>query len=301
MQKLLLLNSISLPSAITKLSFRGRTFYVKRDDLLHHELSGNKFRKLYRLIQTPSSQYSKLISYGGSQSNAMLAIAYLAHEKGWQFDYYCKSIPLHVKENPEGNYKKASALGMRIFEIAPDDFEITVSSLFLHVNPHEVLIPQGGADKIAQEGVGVLADEIYQFLENNKIASLNIVTPSGTGTTAYYLAQALPSCTIITTPAVGDSAYLKVEMQALGVIPDNLHIRTTQKKFHFAKPYREHYEMYKELQDAGIEFDLIFAPKTWRALLENMASFKGDFLYVHSGGVSGNETMLKRYKFKEMI
>ncbi|MEA1919056.1 MAG: 1-aminocyclopropane-1-carboxylate deaminase, partial [Campylobacterota bacterium] len=97
MPRSLSLSKITLPSPITKISFRGRDFYIKRDELLHCELSGNKFRKLYQLIQTPSSQFSKIISYGGTQSNAMLAIAYLANEKNWKFDYYSKPIALHVK------------------------------------------------------------------------------------------------------------------------------------------------------------------------------------------------------------
>ncbi|MEA3521970.1 MAG: pyridoxal-phosphate dependent enzyme [Campylobacterota bacterium] len=301
MQKLLSLNNISLPSPVTKLSLRGREFYIKRDELLHHELSGNKFRKLYQLIQTPSSKYSKIISYGGTQSNAMLAIAYLAHEKGWQFDYYSKPIALHVKSNPQGNYKKAREFGMNIIEIAHGDYEKTVSGLFLHVNNHEVLIPQGGADKIAQSGVAVLADEIKLFQEQNAIDNLNIITPSGTGTTAYYLAKEMPTNRILTTPVVGDAEYLYVEMKALGDIPNNLHVINTDKRYRFAKPYREYYQIYQELKEYGIEFDLIYAPKMWLAFLENIESFDGDFLYVHSGGVSGNETMLQRYKFKGIV
>ncbi len=301
LQKLPTLNNILLPSAITKISFRGREFYIKRDELLHYELSGNKFRKLYQLIKEISSSYSKLISYGGTQSNAMLSMAYLASQKGWKFDYYCKKIPLHVKQNPQGNYKKALDLGMNVFEIEHEFFEQVVSSLFLHVNSHEVLVPQGGADKIAKFGVKVLADEISSYIKENALENVNIITPSGTGTTAYYLAKSIPTCKIITTAVVGNSEYLKTEMRALGEIPKNLYVIDTQKKYHFAKPYKEYLEIYLELKDIGIEFDLIYAPKTWLAFLENIEKFDGTFLYVHSGGLSGNETMLERYKFKGLI
>jgi 1-aminocyclopropane-1-carboxylate deaminase/D-cysteine desulfhydrase-like pyridoxal-dependent ACC family enzyme len=231
----------------------------------------------------------------------MLSIAYLANAKGWKFDYYSKPIALHVKSNPQGNYKKALDLGMNIIEIPHDDFEKTVSGLFLHVNNHEVLIPQGGADKIAQNGVAVLADEIHLWQEQNTIEKLNIITPSGTGTTAYYLAKIISTCKLITSPVVGEIEYLHVEMEALGDIPKNLHVINTQKRYRFAKPYKEYYQIYQELKECGIEFDLIYAPKMWLALLENIEQFDGDFLYVHSGGVSGNETMLQRYKFKGMV
>jgi 1-aminocyclopropane-1-carboxylate deaminase/D-cysteine desulfhydrase-like pyridoxal-dependent ACC family enzyme len=301
LQRLPTLNSILLPSATTKISLRGRDFHIKRDELLHHELSGNKFRKLYQLINTTSLQYSKLISYGGTQSNAMLSMAYLAYQKGWKFDYYCKNIPLHVKNNPQGNYKKALDLGMNVYEIEHKLFEQIVSNLFLGFNPHEILIPQGGADKIAQVGVNVLANEIITWKNDKSVENLNIITPSGTGTTAYYLAKSLPTCNIITAPVVGDREYLKTEMKALGKIPDNLHIIDTQKRYRFARPYKEYLEIYKELKATDIEFDLIYAPKMWLSLLENIENFRGNFLYVHSGGVSGNETMLKRYEFKGML
>jgi len=45
----------------------------------------------------------------------------------------------------------------------------------------------------------------------------------------------------------------------------------------------------------GGEFDLLYAPSMWLALLEET---KEKILYIHSGGVSGNESMLQRYKAK---
>jgi len=41
------------PTSIDKILIDGRTFYVKRDDLVDEHLSGNKFRKLHKLLQTP--------------------------------------------------------------------------------------------------------------------------------------------------------------------------------------------------------------------------------------------------------
>jgi 1-aminocyclopropane-1-carboxylate deaminase/D-cysteine desulfhydrase-like pyridoxal-dependent ACC family enzyme len=231
----------------------------------------------------------------------MLAMAYLANQKNWIFEYYTKTIPLHVKQIPEGNHKKALDLGMNVFEVPHDQFEQRIRELFLHVNSHEVLVPQGGADPIAQSGVSVLADEIRLWQEANHFKTLNIITPSGTGTTAYYLAKLLPTCKVLSTAVVGDDAYLKTEMKALGDIPENLQLLSTQKRYRFATPYKEYYEIYKELHASGIEFDLVYAPKMWLAFLENIKSFEGDFLYVHSGGVSGNATMLKRYQFKEIL
>ena len=91
---------------------------------------------------------------------------------------------------------------------------------------------------------------------------------------------------------MGDVEYLKKQMQALGKFPKNLIILKPKKIYHFAKPYKEFYEIYKKLQHAGIEFDLLYAPSMWQALLEQTNE---NILYIHSGGVSGNESMLQRY------
>jgi 1-aminocyclopropane-1-carboxylate deaminase/D-cysteine desulfhydrase-like pyridoxal-dependent ACC family enzyme len=86
-------------------------------------------------------------------------------------------------------------------------------------------------------------------------------------------------------------------MSALCKIPDNLHILEPKKKYHFAKPYEEFYKIYEKLQGTGIEFDLLYAPSMWLSLLEQTEE---KILYIHSGGVSGNESMKERYfkKFK---
>jgi len=122
-----------------------------------------------------------------------------------------------------------------------------------------------------------------------------LATPAGTGTTALFLALALPEYTIYTTPCVGDAAYLKEQMTALHTIPKNLVILEPKKKYHFAKPYKEFLEIYEKLQEAGIVFDLLYAPAMWQALLEQTDE---TILYIHSGGVSGNESMLARYAKK---
>lgn len=96
-----------------------------------------------------------------------------------------------------------------------------------------------------------------------------------------------------TTPCIGDVDYLKEQMNALHVIPENLVILQPNKKYHFAKPYAEYFEIYKKTLESGIEFDLLYAPGMWKSLLEQTDE---KILYIHSGGVSGNESMLKRYK-----
>jgi 1-aminocyclopropane-1-carboxylate deaminase/D-cysteine desulfhydrase-like pyridoxal-dependent ACC family enzyme len=281
-------------SPISKIDLEGRVFYVKRDDLIDPFLAGNKYRKLYTLLQTPSNQFNKIISYGGTQSNAMLAIAAMCKNKGWEFIYYTKPLSDAQKNENCGNFYHAKNLGMLHVEIEHQFYKDFIASLRFNLDEKTFVIDQGGAVEEARLGLEVLAEEIRA--QNLHVKSL--ATPSGTGTTALYLALSLPQYRVYTTPCVGDSSYLREQMSALHEIPKNLTILEPQKKHHFAKPYREFLEIQQKLLSSGVEFDLIYAPSLWKCLIEQTNE---EILYIHSGGVSGNESMMRRYAQKGFI
>ncbi len=283
-------------SPITKITLDGREFFVKRDETIDPYLSGNKYRKLYTLLETPKNSFTKIISYGGTQSNAMLALAAICKSKEWEFVYYTKTISTIIKAQEYGNYYEALSLGMQIVELEYDLYKEYISGLRLDLDEKTLLIDQGGADTRAKKGLEVLAEELRAQFKEQEFSSIKaIATPSGTGTTALYLALSLPEYTIYTTPCIGNVEYLKEQMQALHTIPKNLIILEPKKKYHFAKLYDEFFGVYERLQESGIEFDLLYAPSMWLSLLENT---KESVLYIHSGGLSGNRSMLERYKRK---
>jgi len=278
-------------SHLSTIILDGREFLVKRDDLIDPYLAGNKYRKLYTLLNTPKSQYKRIISYGGTQSNAMLAIAAMCKEKEWEFIYYSKPLSKMQKEQNYGNFYVSLSLGMNHVEIGHELYRDYIASLQINSDEATYIIDQGGADKSAKDGLSVLAKEIREQNPNLK----SLATPSGTGTTALFLALALPEYRIYTTPCIGNAVYLREQMLALHEIPNNLVILEPKRKYHFAKPYAEFLQIYTQTKDAGVEFDLLYAPAMWMALLEQTDE---KILYIHSGGVSGNESLLKRYEAK---
>ena len=280
------------PTPISKLFLEGREFLVKRDDLVDLHLAGNKFRKLHTLLQTPKEKLSTIISYGGTQSNAMLAIAAMCKQKEWEFIYYSKPISKEQVLDDAGNYFHALELGMKHIQVDQDEYRDMVASLQLNLDEHTFILDQGGAVQEAKEGLSVLASEIKEQSLDVK----SLATPSGTGTTALFLALGLPEYKVYTTPCVGDSEYLKTQMLSLvDELPKNLVILEPKKKYHFAKLYKEFYAIYEKILDAGIEFDLLYAPSMWECLLEQTDE---TVMYIHSGGVSGNPSMKLRYKKK---
>lgn len=290
-----------LPSRVDKVQFREREFYVKRDDLIDPCFSGNKYRKFYTLLQTPNENYTKIISYGGGQSNAMYSIACLCEQKGWEFHYYTKTLPKFLQDGVEGNLELSINKGMFVHEVKHEDFQETIKKLQEIDEEKTLLITQGVADKIAQEGVCILADEILTWKSQNKIGGLSIVLPSGTGTTALYLREALgKEINVLTSVLIGDESYQYEQWEKLssGPYPE---IFPLEKKQKFAKPYDEYLQVYHELfNETGIEFDLIYAPKTWIQMYDNLSKNE-TVMYIHTGGVSGNKTMHERYRYKNKM
>lgn len=148
----------TLPSLVEEKFIAGRKVYIKRDDLLRlhgSQVSGNKARKLLAMNEVPTSQFPNcLVSYGGPQSNSMLALAALVNyknreawmennkqrtqndtdeedgmEKGGQSDqslkrfvYYTKTLPRFLRNQPSGNLFRAKSLGMEIIELSQDEY-----------------------------------------------------------------------------------------------------------------------------------------------------------------------------------
>jgi len=276
-------------SPIEKKIFNKHLVYIKRDDLLSSEFSGNKARKFYYFLKNDFPNVKNIVSYGSSQSNAMYSISVLSKLKGWKFDYYVDHLASYLEEHPHGNFKYALENGMQIH--VGEEVPSTVADT--------VFIEEGGRQEEAEFGLKILADEILFWKEEHGIDELNIFLPAGTGTTALYLQKNIVD-DIYTVPCVGDATYLKKQFFML---EDNekFHpkILASSKKRHFGKLYRESYNIWLKLrEEMGIEFDMLYDPHGWLTLLENPEIFRKPMLYIHQGGLIGNESMLTRYRRK---
>ncbi|CAA6821737.1 MAG: pyridoxal phosphate-dependent deaminase, putative [uncultured Sulfurovum sp.] len=282
-----------LNSPIEKVFFQNQTIYIKRDDLLSKNFSGNKARKFAYFLDYDFTDVQKVVSYGSNQSNAMYSLSVLAKLKGWEFDYYVTHIPNYLEQNPQGNFKYALENGMRLIVKENKPLRDKIE------NQETLFIEEGGREIYAEYGLKILAQEIETWKKAQGFENINIFLPAGTGTTALYL-QKNSKDSVYTVPCVGDEYYLKEQFKMLeeneNFYPNIMH---TSKKRHFGKLYRESYNIWLKLQDKmGIEFDLLYDPHGWLTLLENPQIFDKPILYIHQGGLIGNESMLARYKRK---
>ena len=132
--------------------------------------------------------------------------------------------------------------------------------------------------------------------------TVDIFLPSGTGTSAAFLAKHV-KFDVYTCPCVGNSDYLKSEIEAL---TPNSKARILQppKKYHFGDLKPELYQIWREVcEQTGIEFELIYDPVGFLTIMANLGAFKNEILYIHQGGALGNISQKLRYerKFKETI
>jgi len=287
---------VTKPSPIDTISFKGHSFYLKRDDLLHPDFSGNKARKFHYFLENDFPNIKKIISYGSAQSNAMYSLSVLAKMRGWEFEYFVEHVADYLKDNPHGNYAGAlkNSMQMHVGRVAS-----------IPTNENILFIEEGGRQKEAEYGIKILAQEIVNWQKENNIKELNIFLPSGTGTTALFLQKAFvgegtPRPTVYTCPCVGDSEYLKKQFLELAE-NEKYHpiILSLEKKHHFGKLYKDNYKIWLKLQQqTGVVFDLLYDPLGWRTLLAHSEVLTKPILYIHQGGVLGNESMLPRYERK---
>ena len=289
---------LELPSTVENLLFRGQPFHLKRDDHIHPNFSGNKARKFHYFLDHDFPTIHTVRSYGSSQSNAMFSLSVLAKMRGWRFEYHVDHVSDYLRDNPHGNYAAALANGMQIM----------VGRGLPSPTNNVLWIEEGGRQREAEYGIKILAQEILDWQQEQGVDPLDVFLPSGTGTTALYLQKAMvgegaprpTSVRVYTTPCVGDAEYLRKQFAMLESDP-RYHptVLELPKKYHFGKLYREFYEIWIELhQHTGVEFDLLYDPKGWMTLMAHRSRLGAHVMYLHQGGLKGNESMLPRYQRK---
>ncbi|MEJ5168309.1 MAG: 1-aminocyclopropane-1-carboxylate deaminase/D-cysteine desulfhydrase [Arcobacteraceae bacterium] len=288
------MNSIKLNTPTEHTCFNDFDFYIKRDDLINEDFSGNKARKFYYYLVNDFPNVKKLVSYGSNQSNAMYSMSVLAKMRGWEFEYYCDHISSYLKENPNGNYKGALENGANIIDLQG------LPRPFLETKGDILYIPEGGYIQEANFGIKLLADEIKEWIKLHNDNNFKIFLPSGTGTTALFLQKYL-SYPVYTCACVGDEDYLKNEFFGLES-NEKMHptILKTNKKYHFGKLYKNLYLLWLELNSKTmIEYDLLYDPIGIETMINNRDVFgDSNVIYIHQGGLKGNVTMLERYRRK---
>jgi len=166
--------NLQLPSPVTQIHDRlldqkNIKLFIKRDDLIHPHIQGNKWRKLkYNLIDASTRNLDTLLTFGGAFSNHVHATAAAGHLLGFKTIAIIRgeeSLPL----NP--TLQDATDWGMKINYICRSQYREKSSAEFIKQLKQQYgdffLIPEGGSNSNALTGCEELTkelDEDYDFV-----------------------------------------------------------------------------------------------------------------------------------------
>jgi len=194
----------------------GMPVWVKRDDLLHPVVSGNKYRKLkYPLLEiarqtSQSGQTATLVTMGGLWSNHVHATAYAARQMGFG------SIAL-IRGHPgmhSAMLDDCTGQGMQIRFVDRSDYrrlrELPGFWRTL-IDPSESYcwLPEGGSDPAALHGVAELIAEL-PF-----IPDVMLVACGTAATLAGLLAGLQGRSQVAGIAVLNNAAYLRNEVRRL--------------------------------------------------------------------------------------
>ncbi len=165
----------------------GVQLYLKREDLLHPTISGNKLYKLHGHLQVAQQrQCQVLVSFGGYYSNHLHALAATAQALGLTSVGVVRG---HQPAQLSPTLEDCRRLGMQLVFVSRRDYQRKNDPDWLaallpkHVNvlPSQVyVIPAGGEGSAGVAGCRALVDAIDEF---PGLSNTTVCVPCGTGTT----------------------------------------------------------------------------------------------------------------------
>jgi 1-aminocyclopropane-1-carboxylate deaminase len=139
------------------LEYKDVSLYLKREDLIHPEVSGNKWRKLkYNLIEAQEQGYKTLLTFGGAYSNHIAAVA--SAGKHYKFSTIGiirgEELSDKIQENPTLQF--AVENGMKLYFVSRQQYNRKESADFLEKISEQFgnfyLLPEGGTNTLAIKG-----------------------------------------------------------------------------------------------------------------------------------------------------
>jgi 1-aminocyclopropane-1-carboxylate deaminase len=276
--------------------------WIKREDLIHPFVSGNKFRKLkYNLLQAKTENKTTILTFGGAFSNHIAAVAFAGQENDFKTIGIIRGNELASKTEKNPTLKFAEEHGMKLEFIPREAYRNKNEIDFLNVLKEKhgdfYLIPEGGTNDLAIKGCEEILnvkDEKFDF----------ICTCVGTGGTISGLINSiLPHQKVLGFPALkGD--FLQNE------------IRKFAKNNNWELILNYHFGGYAKVDEDLIAFinsfyqkykiplDPIYTSKMVFGVIDlinkNYFPENSKILMVHTGGLQGIEGMNLKLKNKNL-
>lgn len=268
----------------TMLHNKNVRLFIKRDDMIHPDVSGNKWRKLLGNIEHINNErFSGIVTFGGAFSNHIYATAAVAKL------LELNSVGIIRGEFDENNPTLAYARnqGMKLHFVSRSEYREKENSptikKILNQYPSYHLVPEGGSNAYAFSGLKTLAKEL-------KSISYDILTvAAGTGTTSLGMIKYQDKMVEVYPVLKGDFLKKliseKIENRPFKYI-DNSHLGGYAKTndsyiLWLNKFYHQH----------GIKLDPIYNGKVLYQLFSRIQEEKylpgTNIVHIHTGGLQG--------------
>jgi 1-aminocyclopropane-1-carboxylate deaminase len=265
---------------------------VLRLDLLHPVLSGNKWFKLHKHLQS-SPPGAPLLTFGGAWSNHLVATAFAAQQTGRP------SIGIIRGERPPSlsdTLHDALSYGMTLEFISRHRYAAKAQPNFLR----DLSLRYPGAYIIPEGGGGIPGIEGSQDILVGTPNYTHILCAIGTGTTWMGLVRAAgPGTTVLGIPVLNATTSIAdIDHEGL-LTPDQLD-RARLLPGHHLGGYARHPPellqfMNKFYHLSGIPTDIVYTGKLFYALWKIVDSHffpaRSRLLIIHSGGLQGNRSL----------
>lgn len=167
--------------------------YLKRDDLLHPLVSGNKWRKLkYNLLAAQQQGFDTLLTFGGAYSNHLYATAAAGREFGFRTIGVVRGDELADRPLND-TLAFCQTCGMHLHFVSRADYRRKDTPDFLAQLTKQFgpcyILPEGGTNDLAIQGTAEILPEVVAQLG---YAPGYVCCPVGTGGTVAGLAQSAP-------------------------------------------------------------------------------------------------------------
>ncbi len=268
--------------------------FVKRDDLIHPFISGNKWRKLKPILNLAEAENKKtLVTFGGAWSNHLLATACAGAKFGFQTHGFVRGESV---QNPV--LALCRLYGMELHFVDRSAYRDKQRLFDAHFSSDDaVYIHEGGYGKLAASGCAEIIEELPQVYDH-------IFVASGTGTTAAGLASAVLAkqwpTRIHAVPVLKGGSFLKDDIRALAITPDDIVFHL---EYHFGGYAKHNAELIcfirDFVRDTGMMIEPTYTGKAFYALtdLVKRGYFNAgtEILLIHTGGLTGFLGMYEQF------
>jgi len=280
---------------------------IKRDDLIHPTISGNKWRKLkYNLLHAEAQGIQQLLSFGGAYSNHIHALAAAAH----LFNFKAKGIirgEAHYASNP--TLSQAQAWGMQLQFVDRKTYRLKEQQDYLAQlaldHPDTYIIPEGGTNTLAIPGVEEVVSELIQQM-SQPIDHLFTATGSA-GTLSGLISGAIkhsPNTQVHGIAVLKEAEYLKQVIPEL--VPNaesiNWQLHTQFHEGGYGKVSVKLAEFCQRFtEQTRIPIEPIYTGKMlfalWQLIEQGHFAAGSNIVALHTGGLQGLNGLKEQQKF----